>query len=426
MRFSSCLPAGLLVAAIVTAGCNSSGGYIECRDNSSCGLRGGGVCTLNDASGNQFCAYPDVDCPSGMRWSDLDVEDDISGQCVGVMNSADAAMGGQPDAIPGDTTDAGIDAMPEDGAPGCRPRVLFRDGAAGAMEVYSAFPDGSGVTNLSNNAPSDDAEAAWSPDGSKIAFRSRRDGNDEIYIANADGSGADNLTEDPGANDSQPAFAPNGNRIAWRKGSRLWVMDTSGANRREVSTLTLSGLSPPVWMPDGSAILVASAGDIYRVPAAGGMPTNLTNTPGLVSENDPQVSPAGDKIIYSRGSGSGEEVYVMGSDGSSPTNITNNAGADGQPSWAPDGELVAFSSERDGNAEVYTMAAAGGSPSRLTNNPGTDRRPVWSPDGQFIAFTRSVSGPSVSVVVMRRDGTMQMPFNVSDVAGDVSWSPCLR
>jgi len=41
----------------------------------------------------------------------------------------------------------------------------------------------------------------------KIAFTSERDGNDEIYVMNADGSGQTNLTNDA-AVDCSPAWRP--------------------------------------------------------------------------------------------------------------------------------------------------------------------------------------------------------------------------
>ena len=49
------------------------------------------------------------------------------------------------------------------------------------------------------------------------------------------------------------------------------------------------------------------------------------------------------------------EIYTMNSDGSNPTNISNNDAADYQPSWSPDGTKIAFSSDRDGNSEIYVM-----------------------------------------------------------------------
>jgi dipeptidyl aminopeptidase/acylaminoacyl peptidase len=56
--------------------------------------------------------------------------------------------------------------------------------------------DGTGQTNLTQNPASYDHDAAWSPDGSKIAFTSAAyDSKGEIYVMNADGSGQTNLTQ---------------------------------------------------------------------------------------------------------------------------------------------------------------------------------------------------------------------------------------
>ncbi len=44
--------------------------------------------------------------------------------------------------------------------------------------------DGSGQTNLTNNAAFVVGTPAWSPDGTKIAFTNTREGNVEVYVMN--------------------------------------------------------------------------------------------------------------------------------------------------------------------------------------------------------------------------------------------------
>jgi hypothetical protein len=69
-----------VIAAL--AGCSVPQHFIECQDDTSCGLHAGGRCLTNDATAHKFCAYPDSTCPDGYRWSDHDVESSISGACV--------------------------------------------------------------------------------------------------------------------------------------------------------------------------------------------------------------------------------------------------------------------------------------------------------------------------------------------------------
>ncbi|MDP9234380.1 MAG: hypothetical protein M3P01_07495 [Actinomycetota bacterium] len=68
-------------------------------------------------------------------------------------------------------------------------------------DIYTMKPDGSDATLLVRNA----LEAAWSPNGSEIAFS--RNGAANIYSINADGSGMIQLTSGPAA-DFSPAWRP--------------------------------------------------------------------------------------------------------------------------------------------------------------------------------------------------------------------------
>lgn len=84
----------LLAASTITPGCGSHPN-VQCGVNSDCDLHLGGACATAP-TGNRWCSYPDPSYPSGMRYSDLQVGDGVSGQCVvvevdaGVMPSAPA------------------------------------------------------------------------------------------------------------------------------------------------------------------------------------------------------------------------------------------------------------------------------------------------------------------------------------------------
>jgi Tol biopolymer transport system component len=103
------------------------------------------------------------------------------------------------------------------------------------------------------------------------------------------------------------------------------------------------------------------------------------------------------------------EIYIMGIDGSNPTNLTNNSWADTNPDWSPDGSQIAFETTRNGPTDIYVMNSNGSNPTNLSNNSFYDADPVWSPDGSQIAFTshRPEVGSIRKIFVMGADGTNQ-------------------
>lgn len=54
----------------------------ECGADAHCNRFPGGLCHTNPATERRWCGYPDPECPSGYRYSDLDVGDGVSGSCT--------------------------------------------------------------------------------------------------------------------------------------------------------------------------------------------------------------------------------------------------------------------------------------------------------------------------------------------------------
>ncbi len=136
-------------------------------------------------------------------------------------------------------------------------KILFADG-----DVVDA--DGN---NRVNASLAFGGHPVWSPDSSQFLVSSGQSGDREIYVVNADGSGVTNLTNDA-AEDWSPVWSPDGSRIAFiRKDSsslhataRLHVMNADGSGQTELAVLSFSPFldSPLGWSPDGSRIVYQS------------------------------------------------------------------------------------------------------------------------------------------------------------------------
>lgn len=124
-----------IAVMLLVAGCPSTN-PVECRDISSCDLGPGGACVVSP-SGNRWCAYPDVTCPSGQRYSDQGVGDGLAGACVAEM--IDAGV----DAPLVDATDAPVDASIDGN--GIADPIVFRHGTDSGDSGTTIAAMGTGI-----------------------------------------------------------------------------------------------------------------------------------------------------------------------------------------------------------------------------------------------------------------------------------------
>jgi Tol biopolymer transport system component len=119
-------------------------------------------------------------------------------------------------------------------------------------DIYVMNADGTNLAPL-RTGPTEDHDAQWSPDGSRIVFSS----DYEIFVMDADGSNVRQLTDDPENTDDLPAWSPDGSEIAFRSnrdgGIRLYVMDADGSNVRRLTDDHPSTIAEdsPDWSDQG-------------------------------------------------------------------------------------------------------------------------------------------------------------------------------
>ena len=262
-----------------------------------------------------------------------------------------------------------------------------RDGAG--LDLFVMDLESKHVTNITHTPESNEIPIAWSPDGKHLAFAADPGGGAEIFLIQANGEGLLNLTQRDGAQ-AFDDWSPEPGRFILSAGSgpgiAPLVADLTGATLQPLT----DGSFPAGggrWSPDGKQVAFmgvtgatpeSGSIDIFVTGAAGGEAVNLTQSPA--NDRFPQWSPDGSRIAFVSDRDGNSEIYVMNSDGSHLTNLTNtpeDESIQGDFAWSPDGAQILFHSMRGENVDVYVMNADGTDPVNLTDSPATDFRAVW-------------------------------------------------
>jgi serine/threonine protein kinase len=133
----------------------------------------------------------------------------------------------------------------------------------------------------------------FSPDGTKVAFESDRSGNSEIYVCRADGSGCSAVTSADGVQVGSPSWSPDGKWIAFDAApigthSDIDIVSSNGGKPR-VLVQGWPQVVVPRWSADGNWIYFGhgnrvSGLHIYRVPVSGGKPEQITRAKASIAQ----------------------------------------------------------------------------------------------------------------------------------------------
>ena len=138
---------------------------------------------------------------------------------------------------------------------------------------------------------------------------------------------------------------------------------------------------------NGNTIAFAYAGDLWVTSRSGGSARRITSTPDV--EGDPQFSPDGTMIAFSRSAAGNTDVYVVPTMGGDPRRLTYHPGPDRVRGWTRDGKRVVFASDRVSAPQVaylrlWTVAADGGFEDVMPMPRAFAG--VYSPDGRRFAY----------------------------------------
>jgi len=252
-------------------------------------------------------------------------------------------------------------------------------------DIYVVNGDGTGLRDLTNNPAWAAKDAAWSPDGTKIAFASREDNLEEcchsiwsLFVMNADGThihevaAATYLSLD--GSDEFPTWSPDGKQIAFNSSDSgsagFSVVNADGTDEHQV--LKAQGFGPE-WSPDGKEI--AFVGVVNGI----------------------------------------QEIEAFNPDGTDLRQVTHGPSVAGAiPHWSPDSKWISYAVVTDdGSGSVVHLIHPDGSDDHALGNPSVCQfAAVWSPDGRQMVVEEGASdNPTYAdaphyFVIYRPDGTL--------------------
>lgn len=245
----------------------------------------------------------------------------------------------------------------------------------------------------------------------------------DLWLVPDTGGDARRITSHEG-NEVVAKFSQDGKRLAFTAGydggRDVYVMDAEGGVPQRL-TFHPSGDSMIDWCPDGKAVVVGSnreypsrAGELYRYPLDGGMPTKLPlDRAGLAS-----VDPKHTGIAYNRigremrtwkryEGGMAQDIWVKDFASNEITRITDWDGTDNFPMW--EGRTIYFSSDReDGTLNIYAYDLDNKDTVRLTFFKNFDVKYPSLGDGQII-FQH---GPGLKVLDLESKELRDVVINI--------------
>ena len=233
------------------------------------------------------------------------------------------------------------------------------------------------------------AEAYWSPDGTKLVFQSTRDDAscDQIYVMNADGTDQRMVSTGRGVT-TCGYFLPDNRTIVY------------------ASTHLAGDDCPP--RPDrsqGYVWPIHSGYDLFLTDVDGAAPRRLTEAPGYDAEGT--VNWATGKIVYTSVASGDLDLWSMDLDGSGKTQLSNSFGYDGGAFYSRDGtrmvmranhpaegedsdryaELLSKNLTAPMKMEIFAGNADGAEMMQLTDFGCASFAPQYTPDGKHIIFS---------------------------------------
>lgn len=235
----------------------------------------------------------------------------------------------------------------------------------------------------------------------RIAYVAQSVGGSEIFVIDSDGYGRRQLSSDASIALS-PAWSPSGDRIAYMSYKNgdpaIFELDvSSGSSSLRVD---LPGLDmTPSYTPDGTRLAFAATIDgrteIHTYDLVARCCPERATFARFSNSLSPTFSPDGRRFAFNSDRLGQLHIFVKELGNNSAELLTpyiydrsvHNAG----PDWSPGGDRIAFHGWVQGTPQILTVAPDGSGLRQLTQ-VGRNEDPSWAPDGRHIVFASTRRG----------------------------------
>ncbi len=181
--------------------------------------------------------------------------------------------------------------------------------------------------------------------------------------------------------------------------NNIWKIPARGGQPVQVTKHTDGNLFFPSISSDGKVIVYEENFGIWKLDTASGRTSEIKldiasdekeNGIELVTINSEadsfDLSPSTRRaVISSRG-----QLFTIATDRGDITRVApDTASRNTQPKWSPDGKLIAFISDRTGREEVWVSEPEGRAPKKITDSDTEKGLLLWAPDSKSLLYTAS-------------------------------------
>ncbi|MGQ0571319.1 MAG: S9 family peptidase [Armatimonadota bacterium] len=326
-------------------------------------------------------------------------------------------------------------------------------GEGGSSHLYCStlwlVDSAGGAPRQFTSGESRDRRPVWSPDGARILFVSDRDAAaasksarpKHLWVIPTGGGEARRVTQ-ADHSPSEAAWSPNGTRIAFT--------GKAAAGEKPKSDVTV--ITRLKHKSDGEGFWDNRYKHLFVVPSDGGEAQQVTT--GDFDHRDPAWSPDGTRLAFianrseDADSTNVADIWALTLSTREMRRLTAGVGPLSCPAWSPDGSTIAYLGHENAcmaasNTMLWIVPADGsGSPRCLTRH--FDRslihhvisdmrahppagRPVWSPDGRCIFVMVAEAGTTQLAAVDVATGAVRlMTTGRREIYGESYDAACRR